>query len=88
MTGSIRCGWKSKFTSHGIREDLAWITGEQRVVWWELRDAEYREIDPTFGTWADIGRLAQRHDVVLDLMVNHVSRRSREFADFVRHGRG
>jgi len=47
----------------------------------------YREIDPRFGTWADIARMAERHDVVLDLMVNHISRRSAEFQDFERHGR-
>jgi sucrose 6(F)-phosphate phosphorylase len=47
----------------------------------------YREIDPRFGTWADIRDLAAGHDVLLDLMVNHVSRQSREFRDFERHGR-
>jgi sucrose 6(F)-phosphate phosphorylase len=47
----------------------------------------YREIDPTFGTWADISQLAEDHDVVLDLMINHVSRQSVEFTDFERLGR-
>ena len=47
----------------------------------------YLEIDPRFGSWADIRRLAERHDVMLDLMVNHISRRSPEFEDFVRRGR-
>jgi sucrose 6(F)-phosphate phosphorylase len=47
----------------------------------------YLEIDPRFGSWADIRRLADRHDVMLDLMVNHISRRSPEFEDFVRRGR-
>ncbi len=49
---------------------------------------DYRRIEPRFGSWADIADLAHDHDVMLDLMVNHVSRRSAEFADFVRHGRG
>jgi Uma2 family endonuclease len=35
---------KGAYRRNGIREYLAWITGEQRVVWWELREAEYREI--------------------------------------------
>ena len=48
---------------------------------------DYRRIEPRFGSWADITDLARDHDVMLDLMVNHVSRRSAEFADFVRHGR-
>jgi sucrose phosphorylase len=47
----------------------------------------YAEIDPRFGSWADIERLGRRHDVLLDLMINHVSRQSAEFRDFVRRGR-
>jgi sucrose phosphorylase len=47
----------------------------------------YRQIDPRFGTWDDIGALAADHDVLLDLMVNHISRQSEEFLDFQRHGR-
>lgn len=47
----------------------------------------YRVIDPRFGTWNDIARLAAGYDVVLDLMVNHISRRSPEFEDFERRGR-
>ena len=47
----------------------------------------YREIDPRFGTWADIRRIAADYDVVLDVMVNHLSRQSDEFRDFERHGR-
>lgn len=47
----------------------------------------YERIDPTFGTWEDVARIARRFDVALDLIVNHVSRRSAEFADFERRGR-
>ncbi len=47
----------------------------------------YREIDPRFGTWDDIRRLRERHDVLLDLMINHISRQSAEFQDFERRGR-
>ena len=47
----------------------------------------YFEIEPRFGTWGDVERIASRHDVVLDLMVNHVSRRSAEFVKFERLGR-
>lgn len=47
----------------------------------------YRQIDPRLGSWADIAELALDHDVCLDLMVNHISRRSDEFRDFERHGR-
>lgn len=47
----------------------------------------YREIDPRFGSWTDIRALATDHDVVLDLMVNHISRQSQEFREFLTHGR-
>ena len=47
----------------------------------------YARIDPRFGSWADIERLAKHQDVVLDLMINHISRQSTEFEDFARHGR-
>jgi sucrose 6(F)-phosphate phosphorylase len=48
---------------------------------------DYRRIDPAFGDWSDIADLARDHDVMLDLMVNHISRQSREFREFERHGR-
>jgi sucrose phosphorylase len=47
----------------------------------------YREIEPRFGTWADVERIGRSHDVLLDVMVNHMSRQSAEFRDFARHGR-
>jgi sucrose 6(F)-phosphate phosphorylase len=47
----------------------------------------YTEIDPAFGSWDDVGRLAGRYDLVLDLMVNHISSRSTFFTDFVANGR-
>ncbi|HEX2981215.1 MAG TPA: sucrose phosphorylase [Anaerolineaceae bacterium] len=47
----------------------------------------YREIDPRFGSWADVRRLSEKHDILLDFMVNHVSRHSEYFQDFVKHGR-
>lgn len=47
----------------------------------------YAEIAPRFGSWADLERLAERHDVMLDVMINHLSRQSPEFRDFQRRGR-
>jgi sucrose phosphorylase len=47
----------------------------------------YHEIDPRFGAWEDVRLLAARHDVVLDLMINHISRQSPEFQDFEQRGR-
>jgi sucrose phosphorylase len=47
----------------------------------------YQRIDERFGTWDDIERIADRHDILLDLMINHISRQSPEFQDFQRRGR-
>ena len=47
----------------------------------------YQRIDERFGSWDDIERIAERHDVLLDLMINHISRQSPEFQDFQRRGR-
>ena len=34
---------KQVYRRNGVREYLAWITGEKRLVWWELREGEYLE---------------------------------------------
>ena len=47
----------------------------------------YFEIDPAFGTWEDIRTIGDHFDIMLDLMVNHISRQSTYFQDFVRKGR-
>ncbi len=47
----------------------------------------YLDIEPTFGSWEDIRRIGGRYDVMLDLMVNHISRQSPFFQDFLKNGR-
>ena len=47
----------------------------------------YFEIEKKFGTWDDIRHIGENFDVVVDLMVNHISRQSPYFRDFVKHGR-
>ena len=47
----------------------------------------YLEIEPKFGTWADINRIAEKHAILLDLMVNHISAKSTFFQDFIENGR-
>ena len=44
----------------------------------------YDEVDGAFGTWNDISRLAESYDLAVDFMINHVSRRSEWFQDFLR----
>lgn len=46
----------------------------------------YMDICDQFGTWQDISEIALKHDVVIDLMVNHVSRQSEYFQDYLRNG--
>lgn len=47
----------------------------------------YLEIDPRFGTWEDISAIGENFDVLVDLMVNHISRQSEYFQDFLKKGR-
>ena len=47
----------------------------------------YQTIDPRFGSWESVKRIGARHDVMLDVMINHISRQSLEFQDFQRVGR-
>lgn len=47
----------------------------------------YLEIEPSFGTWADIRMIGENFDVLVDLMVNHISRKSEYFQDFLKKGR-
>ncbi|MDO3675637.1 sucrose phosphorylase [Paenibacillus ehimensis] len=47
----------------------------------------YLEIEPSFGTWDDIRAIGEEFDVLVDLMVNHISKQSVYFQDFLRKGR-
>ncbi|MGB0678919.1 MAG: sucrose phosphorylase [Polyangiales bacterium] len=42
----------------------------------------YDEVDPQFGSWADIDALGERYDLMVDFMLNHLSRQSPQFQDF------
>jgi sucrose phosphorylase len=47
----------------------------------------YLDIEPQFGTWEDIRRIGEKHAILLDLMVNHISAKSPYFQDFLEKGR-
>jgi len=47
----------------------------------------YLEIAPEFGTWEDLKQISQKYDVMLDMMVNHISRQSLFFQDFLKYGK-
>jgi sucrose phosphorylase len=46
----------------------------------------YDEVDPAFGTWEDIEKIGQDFDLIIDFMVNHISRQSEFFQDYIKNG--
>jgi sucrose phosphorylase len=47
---------------------------------------DHLTVDPRLGTWDDVAALARDRDVVADLIVNHISDRSRPFRDVGERG--
>ncbi len=47
---------------------------------------DHTQVDHRLGTWDDVAALAARMDVMADVIVNHVSRRSPQFQDFDQRG--
>lgn len=47
----------------------------------------YLEIEPKFGSWEDIKVIGENFDILVDLMINHISRQSLYFQDFLSKGR-
>ncbi|MBU1196424.1 MAG: sucrose phosphorylase [Proteobacteria bacterium] len=46
----------------------------------------YDEVDPAFGTWEDVEKIGQDFDLIIDFMVNHISRQSIFFQDYIEKG--
>jgi sucrose phosphorylase len=46
----------------------------------------YDEVDPAFGTWEDIEMIGRDFDLTYDFMVNHISRQSVYFQDYIDKG--
>jgi sucrose phosphorylase len=46
----------------------------------------YDEVDPSFGTWDDVAAISRDFDLIVDFMVNHISRQSVYFQDFLEKG--
>ena len=44
------------------------------------------EVDPAFGNWEDVKRIAQKHDLMCDFVVNHISNQSKWFQDYLAKG--
>lgn len=43
----------------------------------------YKEVDEVFGSWEDIREISEDYELMFDFMINHLSRRSPEFLDFI-----
>jgi len=48
---------------------------------------DHSEVDSRIGTWADIQALGENHDLMADLIVNHVSAQSYQFQDVLAKGK-
>lgn len=46
----------------------------------------YDEVDPVFGTWEDVKKIARDFELIVDFMVNHISRQSEYFQDYIEKG--
>ena len=47
---------------------------------------DHTAVDPRLGSWDDVRELASRTEIMADMIVNHISRRSPQFADFDARG--
>jgi len=48
---------------------------------------DFRRVDSRLGNWNDISRMGDNFDLMIDLVLNHISRKSNWFDDFIQ-GRG
>lgn len=47
---------------------------------------DHTQIDPRLGTWADVKELSNSHVIMSDVIVNHMSKNSPQFQDFLKNG--
>ncbi|MFK7924835.1 MAG: sucrose phosphorylase [Bacteroidia bacterium] len=47
---------------------------------------DHTEVDQRLGDWEDVAKLAETHDVMADIIVNHMSARSPQFQDVLKQG--
>ncbi|MBF4692434.1 sucrose phosphorylase [Fusibacter ferrireducens] len=45
----------------------------------------YHEVDPTFGDWRDVEKLAEHYYLMFDYMINHISAQSTYYQDFLKY---
>ena len=76
-----------------ISDHLAGVVGGVHVLPFYPSSADrgfapltYMEVDPQFGSWDHIKSVADKGDLCVDFMVNHISAQSEQFLDFVAKG--
>ena len=47
---------------------------------------DHTAVDPRVGSWDDVAAIAERYEVMADIIINHVSDESREFQDWLARG--
>lgn len=47
---------------------------------------DHSTVDPKVGVWNDIAALSDTLEITADLIINHISNKSRPFQDFLQHG--
>lgn len=45
----------------------------------------YKQVDPAFGNWDDVSKISQDNYLMYDFMMNHISRSSEYFQDYLKH---
>lgn len=91
-----------RFAGGGFRElrdlldgQLAGLFGGVHLLpfFWPIDGADagfdpidHTTVDPRLGDWDDVRALAERRDLMVDLIVNHISSRSPQFEDFRKNG--
>ncbi|MDU0111501.1 sucrose phosphorylase [Psychrosphaera aquimarina] len=48
---------------------------------------DHTQVDSRLGNWQDIKQLGRSHELMADLIVNHMSAQSKEFQDVLTHGK-
>lgn len=48
---------------------------------------DHTQIDPRLGDWEDLKQLTENIDVMSDLIVNHISAKSKQFQDYLKKGK-
>ena len=47
--------------------------------------SDYTRVDPSLGSWEDVDALGEQYYLMFDFMINHISRESKFFQDFVKN---